>query len=118
MNKSCTVYKTASFIGKRWTLIILHELYKGRGKRRYSDLKKRLPGITPKILSARLKELGREALVKKSIDTSAVPVKCEYSLTPCGLEFTRIVRDMKTWALRWKIKNRECEKTDCLNCWR
>jgi len=59
MEQDCTIYKTASFVGKRWTLLILLELYKGQSRlKRYSEIKKGLPEITPKVLSLRLKELA------------------------------------------------------------
>ena len=117
MNSDCTIYRTANFIGKRWTLLILLELYKGESKlKRYSKIKKSIEGITPKILSARLKELEKEKLILKKIDASEFPVKCEYSLTESGRDFIRIIQDMKKWALKWKIKNIVCEKSDCREC--
>ncbi|MEW6328624.1 MAG: helix-turn-helix domain-containing protein [Candidatus Micrarchaeota archaeon] len=117
MSKGCAVYKTADLIGKRWTLLILLGLYKGETKwKRYTRLKDELPEITPKILSARLKELGREGLVVRKVDAKSFPIKCEYSLTRGGEEFVRIIRDMKKWALRWKVRNEFCEKLDCKNC--
>ena len=43
MNKECSVYKAADLIGKKWTIIILLELYKGNKKeKRYSELKKKI----------------------------------------------------------------------------
>ncbi len=117
MDSHCTIYKTANFIGKRWTLLILLELYKGDSKaKRYSEIKSGMEGITPKVLSLRLKELEKEDLIKKRIDTSSFPVKCEYSLTRSGLDFIRIIQDIKKWSLKWKIKNIECEKSDCREC--
>ncbi len=117
MYKDCTIYQTANFIGKRWTLLILLELYKGDSKtKRYSELKNNLPRITPKILSTRLKELEKEKLVNKKIDVKVFPVKCEYSLTKSGEDFIRIIKDIKKWALRWKIKNIVCQNVDCKEC--
>lgn len=116
MDKDCTIYKTASFIGKRWTLVILLELYKGQKTKRYSELKKHLPEITPKILSARLKELEHEKIITKKIDASAFPVKCEYTLTKSGFDFIKIIQQMKKWALRWNINNKICEASNCKNC--
>ncbi|MEA2038134.1 MAG: helix-turn-helix domain-containing protein [Nanoarchaeota archaeon] len=117
MEKDCTIYKTASFIGKRWTLLILLELYKGPSKtKRYSEIKRKLPEITPKIFSARLKELEKERLIKKKIDASKFPVKCEYTLTNSGEDFIKIIQDIKKWSLKWKIKNIECEKANCKDC--
>ncbi len=117
MNDDCTIYKTANFIGKRWTLLILLELYKGDSKtKRYSQIKNSLPKITPKILSTRLKELEKENLIKKRIDTTEFPIKCEYSLTKSGEDFIKIIQDIKKWALKWKIKNIVCEKANCKEC--
>lgn len=117
MKQDCTIYKTANFIGKRWTLLILLELYKGESKlKRYSQIKKGMKEITPKILSARLKELEKEKLINKRVDASVVPVKCEYSLTKSGEDFINIVKDIKKWALKWKVKNIICERSDCKEC--
>ncbi len=117
MNIDCTIFKTSNFIGKRWTLQILLELYKGNLKsKRYSELKKDLYNITPKILSSRLKELEKEKLIKKNIDTSAFPVKCEYSLTESGNDFIKIIKNIKEWSLKWKPENKLCQNLDCKNC--
>ena len=117
MEVSCTIYKTANFIGKKWTLLILLELYKSNSnRRRYSEIKRGIKIITPKLLSARLKELEKERLILKRIDASEFPVKCEYSLTESGRDFINIIQDMKRWALKWKIKNIVCEKANCKEC--
>ena len=117
MDDTCTVYKTIDFILKKWSLLILLDIYKSsEGKKRYSDIKKNIINITPKVLSARLKELEREGLLIKHIDTSSFPVKCEYELTNIGHDFINIIKDIKHWALRWRINNKVCEKLDCKNC--
>lgn len=117
MKKTCPIYHVAGFIGKRWTLLILTELHKGRKKwKRYSEIKRKLPEITPKMLSARLKEMGREGLLKRRLDASSFPVKSEYRLTPKGEDFIGIVRYMRDWALKWKVRNAFCETVDCEDC--
>lgn len=117
MVSSCTIYKTTNFIGKRWTLLILLEIYKGRTRwKRYSHIKSGIPEITPKLLSLRLKELQKEQLINKRIDAKKFPVKCEYSLTDAGKEFIKIIKDMKKWALKWKFRDKTCENTDCSEC--
>ena len=117
MNTACTIYKTADFIGKRWTLLILLELYKGeQSSRRYGQLKESLPGITAKMLSERLKELEKQGMVKKEIDAESMPVRCDYTLTKSGAEFVDVIKQMKEWALKWKFDNKKCESTECENC--
>lgn len=108
---------TVRYMARKWTLLILLELYKGKGNtRRFTELKNCLSGITQKVLSARLKELEKEGLVEKRVDESSFPVKSEYSLTQSGLEIINIIKDMKRWALRWKISNIECGCQDCSDC--
>ncbi len=117
MDESCTVYRTVDFIGKRWTLLILLELYRKRSEpKRFNELKKSLPSITQKILSERLKELEQKQMITKRIDTSTVPIRCEYSLTRNGKEFMEVIKQIKAWALKCEVGSRACQRTDCLNC--
>jgi DNA-binding HxlR family transcriptional regulator len=113
----CTVNKTVKYLTKKWTLLIILELYKGPDNtRRFSELKDSLRDITPKVLSERLKELEEEGIVSKRIDTASFPVKCEYTLTNSGLDLIEIIRTIKKWALTWKIDNIPCGKQDCKAC--
>jgi len=113
----CTVSMTVKYLTKKWTLLIILELYKGEGyTRRFSELKDSLSDITPKILSERLKELEEEGIITKNIDTTSFPVKCEYTLTKSGIDLLDIIRDIKRWALKWKIDNIPCGEQDCKNC--
>jgi len=117
MQEGCTVNQTVRYIAKKWTLLILLELYKGEEHtRRFSELKGCLEGITQKVLSARLKELEKEGLVENRVDDRSFPVKSEYKLTESGLEIIDVVKDLKRWALKWKITNLECECQDCADC--
>lgn len=117
MNEECTVYKTMDIVSKKWSLVILLEIYKGqKEKKRFLKIKNSLPDITPKILSSRLKELGKQGLITKKIDATQVPVKCEYSLTKSGKDFINIIKSIKKWALKWNIDNELCEQLDCKDC--
>ena len=117
MDDNCTVYKTMDFISKKWTLLILLELYKGgKDKKRYSEIKYKMEDITPKVLSERLKELEKEGLITRKVDASKFPVKTEYSLTESGRDFIPIISQMKIWALKWKPHTELCESVDCNNC--
>ncbi len=117
MNKDCTIHQTVDIIGKRWTLLVLLELYKGESKsKRFSELKNSLPDITAKILSLRLKELEAEGMISKKVEVKTFPVKCEYTLTNSGKDFIRIIKNIKRWALRWNINNKSCAGLDCSAC--
>lgn len=117
MYEGCTVNLTVKYLTRKWTLLIILELYKGEGyMRRFSDLKDSLKGITSKVLSARLKELEEEGLISRTLIPESFPVKTEYRLTQSGVEIIDIIKDIKVWALKWKIDNIECEKQNCRDC--
>ena len=117
MNNDCTIYKTLDIVGKKWSLLIILSIYKGKSKeKRYSKIKKDLHTITPKILSTRLKELEKEKIIRKKIDSSSIPISTYYSLTECGTALIKIIQDLKKWGLEWKFKNKECTSTFCKQC--
>jgi len=116
LNNNCTLYKTVDIISKKWSLLILLELFK-QGKRvRYNKLKKNIPKITAKILSLRLKELQKHGLILRDVDPEVIPVGSYYSLTKSGMELIKIVQEIKGWSLKWRFPNKMCEATDCQNC--
>ncbi|MDD3041733.1 MAG: helix-turn-helix domain-containing protein [Methanosarcinaceae archaeon] len=115
--KDCTVYKTMNIIGKRWTIHILLELYKGEKKeKRFNELKRKLGDVTPKVLSERLEELEKDGLIEKRVDSSILPLKSEYFLTESGKDFIKIIQEIKKWGLKWKFQKKECEKALCMYC--
>ncbi len=117
MQNTCTVNKTVKYLTKKWTLLIILELYKGeRYTRRFSDLRESLHDITPKVLSERLKELEREGILNRYVDATSFPVRTEYTLTESGLEIINVIRGIKSWALKWKIENIPCGQQDCKVC--
>ena len=92
MDEDCTVYLTVDLIAKKWSLLIILSIYRGDLKpKRYSQIKKQVKGITPKVLSYRLKELEREGLIEKRVDAGSVPIKTFYSLTESGKDLIKII---------------------------
>lgn len=120
MDEVCTVYRTMAYLSKKWSMLILLELYKRgddtEGWMRFSEIRFSMSDITPKILSERLKELEGEGLVEKRVTVDSFPIKSEYRLTESALELMAVVHDLKMWALKWKIDNVTCMKQDCRNC--
>lgn len=105
------------YLSKKWSLLILLELFKGKDhSKRYSELKNDLLDITPKVLSSRLKELESEGLVTKHVDASSFPVRSDYTLTASGIALIDVIKDLKAWALVWKIDNEPCRKMECAMC--
>ena len=79
--KACPIETTFRFIGKKWTVLILRELFLGVSQ--FNRLAENVEGIRPKVLSQRLKELKRSGIVERQI-TSESPIHVEYRLTELG----------------------------------
>lgn len=118
MYKECPVYRNIDLVSKRWSLLILLELYrKNSSSKRYSELRRNLSPITSKMLSLRLKELReKEGLVKRFVSPNDSGMRCEYALTGAGREFVKVIEELKYWALKWKDSNRACELSSCKAC--
>jgi DNA-binding HxlR family transcriptional regulator len=95
--KSCPIENTFKIIGKRWTALILRELV--RGVIQFNRYRENIPGITPKMLSLRLRELERNGIVKRRI-VSKYPVRVEYQLTSLGRELGPLLLQATSFSMR------------------
>jgi DNA-binding HxlR family transcriptional regulator len=86
-------------IGKRWTGAIVCAL--NERSMRYAELGKAIPGLSDRLLSQRLRELEDEGLVERQVEAGS-PVRVTYSLTDAGRELDPALRELKSWAKRWK----------------
>jgi DNA-binding HxlR family transcriptional regulator len=91
--ENCSVARTVSVIGDRWTLLILRDCF--LRVRRFEDFQERL-GITRPILASRLKKLVDEFVLVK-VPYQQRPVRYEYRLTPKGLDLYPIVMSIVHW---------------------
>lgn len=91
---SCPVFTTLRVIGGKWKPLILWQL---RGEPvRFGALKKRIGGITQKMLTRELRELEADHLVKRTV-YPVVPPKVEYSITAYGKTLDPVLRSMEQW---------------------
>ncbi|MBJ9415657.1 helix-turn-helix transcriptional regulator [Acinetobacter baumannii] len=86
------------FFGKiadKWVLLILNILE--HETQHFNLLKKNIEGISPKVLSQKLKMLERDGFIERKIqDTS--PIRVDYSLTPLGQNVAAMAYQLKEWA--------------------
>src|SRR5579871_2483276 len=91
----CPVARALDVLGDRWALLILRDFFRF-GPRRFQDFEAALPGLTPSVLSARLKELESSAVIT-SRPYAEHPPRLEYFLTPKGRELGPILLALKKW---------------------
>jgi DNA-binding HxlR family transcriptional regulator len=90
----CPIKKTADVIEGRWTTLVIRELLPG--KKRFSEIQRALTGISPKVLTARLRLLERRELLTRTVFPT-VPPKTEYELTPLGRQLEAVLDAMATF---------------------
>lgn len=91
----CNVHRAVELIGSKWTLLVLHNLCSS--KKGFNELQRALDGISPRILSLRLKEMVEHGLITKTIFPTTPP-QVEYALTPKGESLKSIITQLGDWA--------------------
>ncbi len=94
----CAVARALDVVGERWTLLLVRELL--FGPRRFGELEEALPGIGPNLLSARVKALAEEGVIRR------VAVRADnrgggigYELTEQGRELEPVLLALARWEL-------------------
>lgn len=82
-------------ITSRWGVLALAALLDGTF--RFSELRRRLPGVSEKMLSQTLRTLERDGLVRRRAHP-VIPPHVDYDLTPLGTEAARQVHALARWA--------------------
>jgi DNA-binding HxlR family transcriptional regulator len=91
----CPTRKLLDRIGDKWSVLIL--LLLGDGDMRFSELKRRIRGVSQKMLSQTLRSLERDGLVTRRVEPTA-PVTVTYGVTPLARELLAALRLMIDWA--------------------
>ena len=88
--------RAVGMIAGRWKLEILW-LLSHHGTRRFGELKRGLPGITQHMLTAQLRALEKDGLVKRTI-YAEVPPRVEYEITEAARRLRPIFVEIVKWA--------------------
>ncbi len=91
----CPIRTTLELLGGKWKLLILFQL--NERSLRPSELRKRIPDISEKMLIQELKTLVDSQLVER-INYGEVPPRVEYSITDKGKNAMPVIREMKNFA--------------------
>ncbi len=106
----CPLEGIIEVIGRKWALLVI-AVVGNHGRIRFSEIMRELPGISPKTLTERLRELEAVGLIERKIYPE-VPPRVEYSLTKDGIELRNLVKPLIEWAAsKRKIRR---EQSPCL----
>jgi DNA-binding HxlR family transcriptional regulator len=93
-----SLHRATALLGRPWTLLIINALAKS-SPCRFSELARRLPGISTNLLTERLRQLQAFEIVER--DTGSMPqFVITYRLTKLGAQLEPIIGELAGWASR------------------
>ncbi|MDX2171120.1 MAG: helix-turn-helix domain-containing protein [Deltaproteobacteria bacterium] len=95
----CSVARTLSVIGDRWTLLVLRDAF--LRTRRFEDFQRQL-GVTRHLLADRLRKLVDAGILEK-VRYQEKPARYEYRLTEKGRDLHPVIVSLLRWGDRWMV---------------
>ncbi|MVU77863.1 ArsR family transcriptional regulator [Nocardia sp. ET3-3] len=93
--QECPTRHLLDRISDKWVSLLLNAL--ADGPRRYSDLSRKVTGVSQKMLTQTLRSMERDGLVSRTV-TASVPVRVDYELTELGRSLLPVMQAIKSWA--------------------
>ena len=96
----CEFREVLDRVGDKWSLLVIAMLeQRPTARARFSELKRSIPGISQRMLTATLRSLERDRIVARIVHPQ-VPPKVEYHLTKWGQSLCPALDELLTWAER------------------
>jgi DNA-binding HxlR family transcriptional regulator len=93
---NCRAREMLVRVGDKWSVYVIHVLGDA-GTLRFNELRRRVDGISQRMLAVTLRGLERDGLVRRAMYPE-VPPRVEYALTPLGATLRGIVRALIEWS--------------------
>ena len=98
---TCPVRSILDRVGDRWTALVISNL--AGGPLRFTELKRRVKGISQRILTQTLRGLERDGMVMRTMYPT-IPPKVEYALQPLGESLLEPVQALVRWSVTHRIE--------------
>jgi DNA-binding HxlR family transcriptional regulator len=112
LSSGCGVEACLEVIGGKWKGVILHHLITS-GVLRFSEIQRLKPELSPRVLTAQLRELEQDGVIVRKV-YPVVPPKVEYSLSKVGESLKPLIEAMQEWGdqhlLRTNMPISSCAK--------
>jgi DNA-binding HxlR family transcriptional regulator len=91
------VREVLNLVGDKWSVLVVGTL--GNGPLRFGEVRRKIEGISQRMLTLTLRGLERDGLVTRTV-TPTIPPRVDYELTKLGLTLLDPVRLLAKWAER------------------
>ena len=93
---NCPIRNVLSRVGDKWSMLVLFTL-ESNDNQRFKELQRNIPDISRKMLTATLKMLEADGLIRREVFPE-VPPRVEYSLTKKGKSLLPLIDNLLSWA--------------------
>ncbi|MFD1151704.1 winged helix-turn-helix transcriptional regulator [Saccharothrix hoggarensis] len=93
----CEVRTVLERVADRWTLLTLS--YLAERSHRFGELRRKIDGVSQRMLTVTLRQLERDGLVLRTVHPT-VPPRVDYELTPLGANLHETVQVLSAWSDR------------------
>jgi DNA-binding HxlR family transcriptional regulator len=92
---ACPISPVVDIVFSRWTTPVLWSLH-AFGRQRFVELERRIKGITPKVLTQRLRQLERDGMVVRTYHAE-IPPRVEYEISELGRSLAPLFAHLAEW---------------------
>lgn len=97
LTETCATRQALERLAAKWRVLLIYALL--AGPQRHAELRKRLPGITQKVLTETLRGMEADGLVERRVLKDTAPQHVEYALTSLGKTLEAPLAAICDWAV-------------------
>lgn len=101
LEASCATRQALERLAAKWRVLLVYALL--AGPQRHAELRRRLPGITQKVLTETLRGMEEDGLVERQVLKATAPQHVEYELTPLGRTLEAPLAAICAWAAEHSV---------------
>ena len=97
LEETCSTRQALERFASKWRVLVIYALL--AGPQRHADLRRRVPGITQKVLTETLRGMESDGLVERRVLKDTAPQHVEYGLTALGKTLQEPLSAICAWAI-------------------